>query len=80
MTDKNVWFITGTSRGLGTEIARQALDAGHRVVATGRNADHVLKAIGSHDNLLVIALDITDAHAAQEAAQAAVDRFGSIDV
>ncbi|PPT38287.1 short-chain dehydrogenase/reductase [Xanthomonas arboricola] len=80
MTDNNVWFITGTSRGLGTDIARQALDAGHRVVATGRNADNVLKAIGSHDNLLAIALDITDPHAAQAAAQLAVDRFGSIDV
>ncbi|MCF8819751.1 MULTISPECIES: SDR family NAD(P)-dependent oxidoreductase [Xanthomonas] len=80
MTDNNVWFITGTSRGLGTEIARQALDAGHRVVATGRNADNVSKAIGSHDNLLAIALDITDPHAAQAAAQLAVDRFGSIDV
>lgn len=80
MTDNNVWFITGTSRGLGTEIARQALDAGHRVVATGRSADNVSKAIGSHDNLLAIALDITDPHAAQAAAQLAVDRFGSIDV
>ncbi|PPU44709.1 short-chain dehydrogenase/reductase [Xanthomonas arboricola] len=80
MTDNNVWFITGTSRGLGTDIARQALDAGHRVVATGRNADNVSKAIGSHDNLLAIALDITDPHAAQAAAQLAVDRFGSIDV
>ncbi|NJC49906.1 UNVERIFIED_ORG: NAD(P)-dependent dehydrogenase (short-subunit alcohol dehydrogenase family) [Xanthomonas campestris] len=80
MTDNNVWFITGTSRGLGTDIARQALDAGHRVVATGRNADNVSKAIGSHDNLLAIALDITDPHAAQAAAQLALDRFGSVDV
>ncbi len=80
MNDKKVWFVTGTSRGLGTDIARQALAAGHRVVATGRNAANVEKALGQHDNLLVVALDITDAQAAQAAAQAAVDRFGRIDV
>ncbi|MDA8446460.1 SDR family NAD(P)-dependent oxidoreductase [Paracidovorax valerianellae] len=80
MTDKKVWFVTGTSRGLGTEIARQALNAGHCVVATGRNADSVLKTIGAHDNLLAIALDVTDPNAATTAAQAAVDRFGRIDV
>jgi NAD(P)-dependent dehydrogenase (short-subunit alcohol dehydrogenase family) len=31
-----VIFITGAGRGLGTDIARAALEAGHRVVATGR--------------------------------------------
>lgn len=80
MTDKKVWFITGTSRGLGTDIARQALDAGHCVVATGRNADRVLKAIGPHENLLAVSLDITDPSAATAAAQAAIGRFGRIDV
>lgn len=80
MADNKVWFITGTSRGLGTDIARQALEAGHSVVATGRNADRVVKAIGAHDNLLAVSLDITDPSAATAAAQAAVDRFGRIDV
>jgi NAD(P)-dependent dehydrogenase (short-subunit alcohol dehydrogenase family) len=36
MTEKKVWFITGAGRGLGTDIAREALAAGRRVVATGR--------------------------------------------
>ncbi|MCS3744601.1 NAD(P)-dependent dehydrogenase (short-subunit alcohol dehydrogenase family) [Xanthomonas arboricola] len=80
MSDKRVWFVTGTSRGLGTHIARQALNAGHRVVATGRDADNVIKAIGSHDNLFVVPLDITDANAAHAAVQVAADRFGGIDV
>ena len=42
MTDKKVWLITGAGRGMGINIARAALDAGHAVVATGRNteADH----------------------------------------
>ena len=75
-----VWFITGAGRGLGIEIARKALAAGHPVVATGRNADRVLQAVGAHDNLLTVALDITDPDAAIAAAKAAVDRFGRIDV
>jgi len=76
----NVWFITGAGRGMGVDIARSALAAGHSVVATGRDAGRVLAAIGEHENLLTVALDITDQSAADAAAQAAVDRFGRIDV
>lgn len=75
-----VWFVTGAGRGLGIDITQKALAAGHSVVATGRNPDAVLKAIGAHANLLTVALDITDPRAAITAAQAAVDRFGRIDV
>jgi NAD(P)-dependent dehydrogenase (short-subunit alcohol dehydrogenase family) len=35
----NVWFITGAGRGLGLDIAKGALAAGHKVVATGRNPE-----------------------------------------
>jgi len=75
-----VWFITGAGRGLGVDIAQKALAAGHSVVATGRNPDAVMKAIGAHENLLAVALDITDPEAAGKAALAAEDRFGRIDV
>ena len=80
MADKKVWFITGSSRGLGIDIAQKALAAGHSVVATARNADRVLKAIGVHEDLLAVALDITAPNAAANAAQAAINRFGRIDV
>ena len=43
MTDKKVWFITGTSRGMGVEFATAALAAGNAVVATGRNTDAVAR-------------------------------------
>ncbi|HEY3549268.1 MAG TPA: SDR family oxidoreductase [Propionicimonas sp.] len=79
-TGQNVWFITGAGRGMGVDIARAALDAGHAVVATGRDADRVQEAVGAHDNLAAVALDITDPDAAEAAAQVAVDRFGRIDV
>ena len=46
MTDKKVWFITGAGRGMGVDIAKAALAAGHAVVATGRNTDTVAAAVG----------------------------------
>ena len=80
MSEQKVFFITGASRGLGVDLARAALDAGHAVVATGRSTDSVTAAIGAHDHLLVAQLDVTDPASAQAAVDAAVARFGRIDV
>jgi NAD(P)-dependent dehydrogenase (short-subunit alcohol dehydrogenase family) len=80
MSTKNVWFITGAGRGMGVDIAKAALAAGNAVVATGRNTDTVAKAVGQADDLLVVKLDITDPASVQAAVQAAVERFGRIDV
>jgi NAD(P)-dependent dehydrogenase (short-subunit alcohol dehydrogenase family) len=65
---------------MGVDIAKAALAAGHAVVASGRNPERVSAALGAHDDLLVVKLDVTDPADAQEAARAAVDRFGRIDV
>ncbi|MEV4040871.1 SDR family oxidoreductase [Streptomyces umbrinus] len=76
-----VILVTGAGRGLGTDIAREALVAGHQVVATGRRPEEVEKTLGGpQDNLLVTKLDVTSPEDAEAAAQAAVDRFGRIDV
>lgn len=80
MTDKHVWLITGAGRGMGVDIAKAALAAGHAVVATGRNTDTVRQALGEHDDLLVVALDVTSPSSAEAATCAAVERFGRIDV
>ncbi len=80
MTDKKVWFITGAGRGMGVDIAKAALAAGNAVVATGRNPEAVAKAIGESDDLLAVKLDVTSDAETQAAVQAAVDRFGRIDV
>ena len=80
MTDKQVWLITGAGRGLGVDIAKAALAAGHRVVATGRDPGRVAAAIGDQDNLLTLKIDVTHLEDAQAAAQAAVEKFGRIDV
>jgi NAD(P)-dependent dehydrogenase (short-subunit alcohol dehydrogenase family) len=80
MTAKNVWLITGAGRGLGVDIAKAALAAGHAVVATGRDPAKVAAAVGVHDSLLAIKLDVTRAKDAQAVAEAAVAKFGRIDV
>jgi NAD(P)-dependent dehydrogenase (short-subunit alcohol dehydrogenase family) len=75
-----VWFITGAGRGMGLDIAKAALAAGDRIVATGRNAEKVAKAFGQSEKLLVTKLDVTNAEDAAYAAKAAIDKFGRIDV
>jgi NAD(P)-dependent dehydrogenase (short-subunit alcohol dehydrogenase family) len=80
MTDKKVWLITGAGRGLGLDIANTALAAGHAVVATGRDPSKVGAAIGKHDDLLTVKLDVTRPEDSQAAVAAAVAKFGRIDV
>jgi NAD(P)-dependent dehydrogenase (short-subunit alcohol dehydrogenase family) len=81
MENKKVLFITGASRGLGVVIAREALEAGYQVVATGRRPEAVEQKLGGpQDNLLVVKLDITSLDDAYAAVESAVARFGRIDV
>ena len=71
-----VIVVTGAGRGLGTDIALQALAAGHQVVATGRRPEEVEKTLGGpQDNLLATQLDVTSPKHAEAAVRSAVDRF-----
>jgi NAD(P)-dependent dehydrogenase (short-subunit alcohol dehydrogenase family) len=80
-TDKKVWFVTGAGRGMGVDIAKAALATGNAVVATGRRPEAVEQALGgAKEDLLVVKLDVTSPADAQAAVQAAVERFGRIDV
>lgn len=78
--NNKVWFITGAGRGMGMEIAKAALAAGNKVVATGRNIEQVAAVLGKDENLLIVKLDITHSDEALEAVQTAVGKFGRIDV
>ncbi|GAA0911826.1 oxidoreductase [Virgisporangium aurantiacum] len=84
MAEKKVLLVTGAGRGMGMDIAKAALAAGYAVVATGRDPGKVAQAVGvtgnRTDDLLTVRLDVTDLAGAQAAVQAAVDRFGRIDV
>jgi NAD(P)-dependent dehydrogenase (short-subunit alcohol dehydrogenase family) len=77
-----VWFITGAGSGIGTGIAKAALRAGDRVVATGRNLDKVRGAYRdvAAENIAFIQLDVADEARAKTAVDQAVKQFGRIDV
>ena len=77
--NKQVWMITGAGRGMGVDIAKAALAAGHQVVATGRTGT-VESALGASDDLLIVQLDLTKPGDAEAATAAAIERFGRIDV
>ncbi|RAK56805.1 oxidoreductase [Phenylobacterium deserti] len=76
-----IWFITGAARGLGAQFAKAALAAGAKVVVTARRREALVEAFGPDgDNLLSLALDVTQEAEAQAAVDAALARFGRIDV
>jgi NAD(P)-dependent dehydrogenase (short-subunit alcohol dehydrogenase family) len=77
---KRVWLITGASRGIGALIAEAALADGNAVVAAGRNVAAIVERLGQSDALLPVALDVTIEAQAKAAVQAAVEKFGRIDV
>ncbi|SEB30272.1 SDR family NAD(P)-dependent oxidoreductase [Streptomyces melanosporofaciens] len=74
------WFVTGASRGLGAEVARAAVAGGDNVVVAVRSPDRIPEDLKNADNVLAVALDVTDNDSIPGAVQAAVDRFGGIDV
>jgi NAD(P)-dependent dehydrogenase (short-subunit alcohol dehydrogenase family) len=76
-----VWFITGTSRGLGRVIAEAVVARGERVVATARDP-HTVKDLVERapDRVRAVALDVTDPAQVKAAVAAAIESFGRIDV
>lgn len=80
MSDR-IWFITGTSRGLGRSFAEAALVAGDRVAATARDTGSFDELVAEHgEAVLPIELDVTDRDAAFAAVRQAHDHFGRLDV
>ena len=78
---QQTWFITGSSRGLGRALVQAALDAGDSVVATARRPEQLAELADKYgDQILPVALDVTDANAVQAAVSAGVQRFGRLDV
>jgi NAD(P)-dependent dehydrogenase (short-subunit alcohol dehydrogenase family) len=75
------WLITGCSTGIGREIARAALEAGHSVVVTARRTETVAEFAETYgDRAVVVGLDVTDKDQIAAAVQAAEEAFGGVDV
>ncbi|MET0456143.1 MAG: SDR family NAD(P)-dependent oxidoreductase [Mycobacterium sp.] len=76
-----VWFVTGSTRGFGRELVRAVLEAGDTVAATARHPEQLADLAENYgDRILPLALDVTDADAANAAIVATRARFGRIDV
>ncbi len=76
-----VWLITGSSRGLGRELAKAVLAAGHRLVATARKAEDLRDLVSQYgDRVRAVALDVTEPAGASAAVAAATSAFGRLDV
>ncbi|WP_369192221.1 SDR family NAD(P)-dependent oxidoreductase [Streptomyces sp. R08] len=77
----NVWFVTGSSRGLGRSIVTTALEAGDQVVATARKPAQLDDLVDRYgDRVHPVALDVTDNDAVQRAIQEGLKRYGRLDV
>jgi NAD(P)-dependent dehydrogenase (short-subunit alcohol dehydrogenase family) len=76
-----VFFLTGSSRGLGRQIAEAVLAAGHQLVATARQPGQLADLADRYGRqILPVALDVTDAEAAAAAVAAGIETFGRLDV
>jgi len=76
-----VWLITGSTRGLGRALAEAVLEAGHKLVATGRNPDKLQDLVALYGNQVrAITLDVTSEQAAARAVAEAIKTFGRLDV
>jgi len=78
---KKVWFVTGTSKGLGLTLVKQLLNSGYKVAATTRNAEELKKAAGySGENFLPLSVDLASEGSVANALKEAVNTFGRVDV
>lgn len=76
--DSRAWFITGSTSGFGRALVDAGRARGERVVATARRPDALAELEG--DDVFVLELDVTHEGAIEPALDAAVERFGRIDV
>ena len=76
-----VWFITGSSRGLGRNFVEAALSRGDKVAAAARNTGSLEDLVAAHgDAVLPLAMDVTDKAAVFESVKRAKEHFGRLDV
>jgi NAD(P)-dependent dehydrogenase (short-subunit alcohol dehydrogenase family) len=80
MIAKKTWFITGASKGFGLEFIKQLLQKGDNVAATSRTLAGLTAAAGTHQNLLPLAVNLTDEQSVALALKQTVEHFGSLDV
>jgi NAD(P)-dependent dehydrogenase (short-subunit alcohol dehydrogenase family) len=79
--EKNVWFVTGASKGLGAELVKELLASGYRVAATSRSQADLTGALGAKsERFLPLEVDLVDEASVGRAVQTTLEHFGSLDV
>jgi NADP-dependent 3-hydroxy acid dehydrogenase YdfG len=80
-SSNRVWLITGCSSGFGQAFAQAVIAHGDHLIATARHVEQIASLADTRsDQVRTLALDVTNAHQAQETVNAALDTFGHIDV
>ncbi len=78
---EKVWFITGSSRGLGRSITEAVLKSGDKVVATARSKQDLQVLADQYPSqTLILSLDVTDKAQILSSVSKAIEYFGRIDV
>jgi len=73
------WFITGASKGFGLQFVEQLLAKGHNVAATSRSIADLVKAAGTHPNLLPLEVNLSSEQSVAAAIEATIAKFGKLD-
>lgn len=81
MENRQVWFVTGASKGLGLTLVQQLLADGFSVAATSRNVADLQSAVNDPDGrFLPLAVDLKDQESVRQGIVKTVDTFGHIDI
>lgn len=77
---KNIWFVTGASKGLGLSLVKKLLDQGYGVAATSRTKKSLQEAVGENDQFLALEMDLSSEASVQQAVSQTLEKFGRLDV
>ena len=80
MADERVLVITGASTGIGAATARQAAEAGYRLVLAARSEDKLTALAGELPEAIAVRCDVTEWEDQQALVQRALDEYGRLDV